>query len=77
MPRLSRCITTNIVTFCFFSVQVAVQQFVEKPFFQAQPILINISGPNYEQAVSLYPDFNLNYETTLKLVQVFLNSIQF
>ena len=32
--------------------------------------MINISGPNYEQAVSLYPDSNLNYETTLNLVQV-------
>ncbi len=43
---------------------------VEKPSFQTEPILINISGSNYEQAVSLYPDSNLNYETTLKLVQV-------
>jgi hypothetical protein len=32
--------------------------------------LINISGPNYSQSVSLYPDTNLNYETTLNLVQV-------
>ena len=32
--------------------------------------MINISGPNFEQAVSLYPDSNLNYETTLDLVQV-------
>ena len=44
--------------------------FVEIPTFQAEPILINISGPNYEHTVSLYPDFNLNYETTLNLVQV-------
>ena len=49
---------------------VSERVFVEKPSFQAEPILINISGPNYEQAVSLYPDSNLNYETTLKLVQV-------
>jgi hypothetical protein len=49
---------------------VSERVFVEKPFFQTLPILINISGPNYEQVVSLYPDSNLNYETTLKLVQV-------
>ena len=49
---------------------VSERVFVEKPSFQAEPLLINISGPNYEQAVSLYPDSNLNYETTLKLVQV-------
>jgi len=49
---------------------VSERVFVEKPYFQSEPISINISGPNYEQAVSLYPDSNLNYETTLKLVQV-------
>ena len=49
---------------------VSERVFVEKPSFQAEPILINISGPNYEQAVSLYPDSDLNYETNLKLVQV-------
>jgi len=49
---------------------VSERVYVEKPSFQAEPILINISGPNYEQAVSLYPDSDLNYETNLKLVQV-------
>ena len=49
---------------------VSERVFVEIPTFQAEPILINISGPNYEQAVSLYPDSNLNYDTTLNLVQV-------
>ena len=53
-----------------FAGTVSERVFVEKPFFQAEPILINISGPNYEQAVSLYPDSNLNYETSLRLVQV-------
>ena len=46
---------------------VSERVFVEKPYFQAEPILINISGPNYEQVVSLYPDSNLNYETTLNI----------
>jgi len=49
---------------------VSERVFVEKPSFQSEPILINISGPNYDQAVSLYPDSNLNYETTLRLFQV-------
>jgi hypothetical protein len=49
---------------------VSEKVFVEFPTFQAEPILINISGPNFEQAVSLYPDSNLTYETTLDLVQV-------
>jgi hypothetical protein len=49
---------------------VSEKVFVEFPTFQAEPILINISGPNFEQMVSLYPDSNLNYETTLDLVQV-------
>ena len=49
---------------------VSEKVYVEIPTFQAEPILINILGPNYQQTVSLYPDFNLNYETTLNLVQV-------
>jgi hypothetical protein len=44
--------------------------YTEKPYFQTEPILINISGPNYYHSVSLYPDSDLGYETTLKLVQV-------
>ena len=49
---------------------VSKKMYIEKPYFQTEPILINISGPNYSQSVSLYPDTNLNYETTLNLVQV-------
>jgi hypothetical protein len=49
---------------------VSEKIFIEKPYFHAEPILINISGPNFYNAVSLYPDYNLNYETTLKLSQV-------
>ena len=49
---------------------VSEKIFIEKPYFQAEPILITISGPNFDHAVSLYPDYNLNYETTLSLVQV-------
>ena len=49
---------------------VSEKVFVETPTFQAAPILISISGPNFQQSVSLYPDYNLNYETSLDLVQV-------
>ena len=49
---------------------VSEKIFVEIPTFQTAPILISISGSNFEQSVSLYPDNNLNYETSLDLVQV-------
>ena len=49
---------------------VSDKLYVEKPYFQTEPILITISGPNYFQTVSLYPDYNLNYETTLNLFPV-------
>jgi len=49
---------------------VSEKVFVEIPTFQAAPILISISGPDFQQSVSLYPDYNLNYETSLDLVQV-------
>ena len=49
---------------------VSEKIFVEKPSFQAEPILISISGPNFYHNVSLYPDYNLNYETSLRISQV-------
>jgi hypothetical protein len=49
---------------------VSKRMYVEQPYFQTEPVLINISGPNYYQSVSLYPDTNLNYEMNLSLVQV-------
>ena len=49
---------------------VSERVFVEIPTFQAAPLLITISGPDFQQSVSLYPDSNLNFETTLDLVQV-------
>jgi len=49
---------------------VSEKVFVEIPTFQAAPILISISGPDFQQSVSLYPDYYLNYETSLDLVQV-------
>ena len=39
-------------------------------YFQPEPIMINISGPNYVQTISIYPDYQLNYESSINLVQV-------
>ena len=49
---------------------VSEKIFVEKPYFQPMPILITITGPNFYHTVSLYPDYDLNYETTLRISQV-------
>ena len=49
---------------------VSKQIFIEKPYYHADEILIKISGPNYDKIISLYPDLNLNYKTSLNLQQV-------
>ncbi len=49
---------------------VSEEVYIVKPFFQPEQIVITIIGPNFDKTVTLYPDFNLNYETTLSLHQV-------
>ncbi len=49
---------------------VSKEVFIVKPTFQPEPILVKISGPNFDKSVSLYPDLNRNYKTTLSLHQV-------
>jgi hypothetical protein len=49
---------------------VSEEVFIVKPFFQSEPIKVTISGPNYSQSLTLYPDLNLNYKTSLNLHQV-------
>jgi len=49
---------------------VSHKVFVYQPFFQSEYIIVNISGPNFYKTITLYPDSNLNYETTLSLQQV-------
>ena len=49
---------------------VSEEIFIVKPFFQQEPVLVTITGPNYQNIISLYPDRDLNYETTLSLHQV-------
>ncbi len=39
-------------------------------YFLPVQILVNISGPNFDTVVPLYPDLNLNYKTTLSLHQI-------
>lgn len=54
----------------YISGSVSEKVFVEKPYFQAAPIKITINGPNFFKEVTLYPDLNLNYKTTLSLQKV-------
>ena len=49
---------------------VSKEVFIVKPTFQAEKINVDISGPNFYKKITLYPDLNLNYETTLDLKQV-------
>ena len=49
---------------------VSEEVFIVKPFFQPEPIVVVISGPNFDRTLTLYPDLNLDYETTLSLHQV-------
>ncbi len=41
-----------------------------QPEFLPELIKVHILGPNFDKTVSLYPDLNLNYETTLSLHSV-------
>src|SRR3990170_4448557 len=51
--------------------QVSEKLFVEKPFFQTAQIMIKIYGSNgYQKNISLFPDLNLKYQTTLSLQKV-------
>jgi len=49
---------------------VSEKVFVTKPFFIPEQIIVKITGPNFYKTVTLFPDLNLNYETTLNLEQV-------
>ncbi|KKL27501.1 hypothetical protein LCGC14_2384520, partial [marine sediment metagenome] len=49
---------------------VSKQVFVEQPTFSQETIDVIISGPNYYDTLTLYPDLNLEYEIPLKLQKV-------
>jgi len=43
---------------------------IVKPEFIPEQIVLTITGPNFNKILSLYPDLNLNYKTTVKLDKV-------
>ena len=49
---------------------VSEELFVYKPYFQPEDIEITITGPNFNKVVNMYPDLNLDFETSLTLHQV-------
>ena len=49
---------------------VSEEVFILKPFFQPEQIIISITGPNFNKIITMYPDLDLQYETTLSLHQV-------
>jgi hypothetical protein len=49
---------------------VSKQAFIVKPYYHADQITVKISGPSFDKTISLYPDLNLNYKTTLDLNKV-------
>ncbi len=49
---------------------VSEEVYIIQPFFQPEQIIISITGPNFNKIITMYPDLNLEYETTLSLHQV-------
>ena len=49
---------------------VSEEVYIFQPFFQPEQIIISITGPNFDKIITMYPDLNLEYETTLSLHQV-------
>ncbi len=50
---------------------VSEEVFITQPFFRPEPIVVRIIGSDYDSGpIILYPDLNLNYETTLNLNKV-------
>ncbi|MGI9565508.1 MAG: lamin tail domain-containing protein [Nitrosopumilus sp.] len=49
---------------------VSEELFIVQPFFQAEKIIVTISGPEFSKTVTLYPDLNLNFKTTLTLHEI-------
>ncbi len=49
---------------------VSEEVFVVKPSYQPEQIVIRITGPNFDETVTMYPDLDKNYKTTIRLQQV-------
>ncbi|MEX0657274.1 MAG: lamin tail domain-containing protein [Nitrosopumilaceae archaeon] len=69
-------ITTDKENYIFGDVatitgKVSERMFVEKPYFQAAQIKVNIEGPNFfSKTITLFPDQNLSFKTTINLSKV-------
>lgn len=51
--------------------KVSERVFVEKPYFQPAQIKVNIAGPDFfSKTITLFPDQNLSYKTTINLSKV-------
>ena len=49
---------------------VSEEVYIVKPFFQPEQIIITITGPNFDKTLTMYPNYDLQYDTTLDLHQV-------
>ena len=49
---------------------VSKEVYIVKPFFQPEQIVITITGPNFDKTITMYPNYDLQYDTTLGLHQV-------
>ena len=49
---------------------VSKELFIVQPFFQAEQIIVTVTGPDYLKKVILYPDLDLNYDTTINLQEI-------
>jgi len=49
---------------------VSEEVFIVQPFFQPEQIVMTITGPNFNKIITMYPDLNLEFDTTLSLHQV-------
>ena len=49
---------------------VSEEVYVLKPFFKPEQIIISITGPDFEKTLTMYPDLNLSFETSITLHQV-------
>ncbi len=49
---------------------ISEEVYIIKPFFQPEQIVITITGPNFDKTITMYPNYNLQYSTTLGLHQV-------
>jgi len=49
---------------------VSEEVYIYQPYFQPEEIVISITGPDFDKIITMYPDLNLEYETTLSLHQV-------